>query len=133
MKHITALFLAVIASTAFAQSANVYVGGVNAAVVGGSLTGSTSQSSAALVGLSATRGEAYTAQGAIAGGVIGPSGVAVYQFGGATGQSATTAAALGIAGGGSEATGGSGNITGATGFYRTLGVQVNTLPIINPQ
>ena len=133
MKLATAFLFAVLASFGtFAADANLFVGGVNATVVGGSLAGSTSQSTAALVGLAATRGEANTAQGAVAGGVVGPNGVAVYQFGGATGDSATAAGALGIAGGGSQATGGSGNLTGAEGFYRTIGIQINA-PVVNPQ
>lgn len=132
MKLVLAALFAVFSALSFAQSANVYVAGVNAGVAGGSLAGSTSQSNAALIGLAATGGQASTAQGAIAGGVAGPNGVAVYQFGGATGNSQTGAGAIGIAGGGSQATGGSGNVTGAFGGYRTIGVSVNPL-FVNPQ
>ena len=125
MKLAIAFLFAVFASLAGAADANLFVAGVNAGVAGGSLAGSTSQSAAALVGITATGGQASTAQGAVAGGVAGPNGVAVYQFGGATGNSQTGAAALGLAASGSQATGGSGNVMGATGSYRTLGLQVN--------
>ena len=132
MKLAVVFLFAILSSLgAVAADANLFVGGVNAGVAGGSLAGSTSQSGAALIGLAATSGQASTAQGAIAGGVVGPNGVAVYQFGGATGESQTAAGALGLAGGGSQATGGSGNLTGAEGFFRTIGIQVN--PVVNPQ
>jgi len=126
MKYAVALLFTIAASFGtFAADANLFVGAVNAGVSGGSIAGSTSQSSAALIGVATTRGEATTAQGAVAGGIVGPNGVAVYQVGGASGQSATAAGALGLAGGGSQATGGSGNLTGAVGSFRTIGVQVN--------
>lgn len=121
-KLFIASILAVASFGVAAQSVNLFAGGVNATAAGGSLAGSTSQSGAALAGLTFTGGQAQTSQAAEAGGTVTKNGVLVGQGSTAQGSSGTVSGALGFAGGNSQATGGSGNVAGATGTFRTIGL-----------